>query len=157
MQCHKCPKICRNNLILNTLCPPKRPTFVLLELWHRPTWTDFGTGDVTEKVSNQKTFIFPPHLTSVSAVGPTWQNMETPKSYLFHVYYGQTVAHLGNCWALVWLFFLECRFCPCYKLLQWIRAESGYQGTLVAFLKPNFSPMVHKISHFTSTCSFCHC
>jgi len=36
-------------------------------------------------------------------------------------------------------FFLECRFCPCCKVLQCVQAESAYQvSTLVAQLKPNF-------------------
>jgi len=36
-------------------------------------------------------------------------------------------------------FFPQCRFCPCCKFLQWVRAESGYQIQLglVVFLKPN--------------------
>jgi len=51
-------------------------------------------------------------------------------------------------------FLPECRFCPCCKLLQWVRAESGYQVHYLHFWSRIFHNWCYKICHFISTCSF---
>jgi len=58
-----------------TLCLKKRPTFDLLYFWH-PITIIVGRG-VTEKVRNQLVcFVFPPHLSSASALSRERGNSE---------------------------------------------------------------------------------